>query len=114
MFSVPRGSVLEPILFCWYTKLVSNIIQRFGSLYHSYADTQFYNASEKNYSFVINISDIEILYVRDKKIWMERNMSKLNDKKTQVIVFKSYHNVNLFARANVDICGLTQKYEILE
>ena len=42
-FGVPQGSVLGPIIYCMYTKPVSDIIQRHGLSHHSYADdTQLY------------------------------------------------------------------------
>ena len=36
-FRVPQGSVLGPRIYCMYTKLVSDIIQRHGLSHHSYA-----------------------------------------------------------------------------
>ena len=37
-FSVPHGSYLGPILYCLLTKPVSDMLQCFGLLCHSYAD----------------------------------------------------------------------------
>ena len=37
-FGVLQGSVLGPKIYCMYTKLVSDIIQRHGLSHHSYAD----------------------------------------------------------------------------
>ena len=37
-FGVPQGSLLGPRIYCMYTKLVSDIIQRHGLSHHSYAD----------------------------------------------------------------------------
>ena len=36
---------------------------------------------------------------------MNHNMLKLNDDKTQFIVFKSQHNVNMFGEHNVQVGG---------
>ena len=36
-FGVPHGSVLGPKIYCMYTKPVSDIIQRYGLYYQSYA-----------------------------------------------------------------------------
>ena len=39
------------------------------------------------------------------KLLIERNMLKLNNDKTECIVFKSEHNTNSFAGANIQIGG---------
>ena len=42
-FGVPQGAVLGPIIYCMYTKPVSDIIQRHGLFHYSDADdTQLY------------------------------------------------------------------------
>ena len=42
-FGVPHGSVLDPSIYCIYTKPVSDIIKRHGLSHHYYADdTQLY------------------------------------------------------------------------
>ena len=44
-----------------------------------------------------------VWYLREIKLWMERNMLKLNDDETEFIVFKYKHNNNLFAGVNVQV-----------
>ena len=62
---------------------MSDIIHRFGLLHHSYADdTQLYITIKKQ----DKLSDIEQC-VSEIKLWMNRNMLKLNDDKTEFIVF---------------------------
>ena len=76
---------------------VSDIIQRFGLLHHSYADdTQIYITIKNQDCLASKLSDMERC-VSDIKVWMKCNMLKLNDYKTEFIVFKSKHNANTFA-----------------
>ena len=92
-FGVPQGSVLGPILYCLFTKPVSDIVH-FVLLYHSYAVvTQVYIAIKKQYCFAVTFSDVKD-FVSEIKLWMERNMLKLFDDKTVSIVFRC----NVFKR----------------
>ena len=56
-------------------------------------------------------------FVLEIEVWMNRNMLKLNDDKTEFIVFKSKRNVNTFAEENVQagstIVGITSKIKNL-
>ena len=51
---------------------------------------------KKQDHFADKLSDIEQC-VSEIKLWMNHNMLKLNDDKTEFIVFKSEHNVNMLA-----------------
>ena len=68
-----------------YTKPVSDIIHHFGLLHYSYADdTQLYITIKKHNYFADRLSDIEHC-VSESKVWMNRNMLKLSDDKTEFI-----------------------------
>ena len=53
--------------------------------------------------FANKLSDMERC-VSEIKVWMKCNMLKLNDDKTEFIVFKSKHNANAFA-ASSKLCS---------
>ena len=73
-----------------YTKPVSDIIQRHGLSHHSYADgTQLYMTMDHfNNNWRDGQARIE-LCVSEIREWMNQNMLKLNDDKTELIVFTS-------------------------
>ena len=73
-----------------YTKPVSDIIQRHGLSHHSYADdTQLYMTMDhSNNDWRDGLACIE-LCVSEIREWMNQNMLKLNDDKTELIVFTS-------------------------
>ena len=89
-FGVPQGSVLGLRIYCMYTKPVSDIIQRHGLSHHSYADdTQLYMTMDhSNNDWRDGLARIE-LCVSEIREWMNQNMLKLNDAKTELIVFTS-------------------------
>ena len=93
LLKVLQGSVLGPKIYCMYTKSVSDIIQRHGPCQHSYVDdTQLYMTM---YDFNIDWRDglarIE-LCVSEIREWMDQHMLRLNDDKTELIVFTQ--NIN--------------------
>ena len=103
-FGVPQGSVLGPIMYCMYTKPVSDIIQRHGLSHHSYADdTQLYMTMDhSNNDWRDGLARIE-LCVSEIGEWMKRNMLKLNDEKTELIVFSSKYKQDLYNYLSITI-----------
>ena len=75
-----------------YSKPVGDIIQKHGLTYHCYADdTQVYiTFKPSSEAWKKAISKIE-LCVQDIKDWMTINLLKLNDSKTELIVFAPKH-----------------------
>ena len=85
---VPQGSVFGPKIYCMYTKPVSGIIQRHGLSHHYYADdTELYMTMDhSNNNRPDGLARIQ-LCVSEIREWMNQNMLKLNDEKTELIVW---------------------------
>ena len=105
-FGVPQGSVLGPKIYCMYTKPASDIIPRHGLSHHSYADdTQLHMTMDhSNKDWRDGLAHIE-LCVSEIREWMNQNMLKLNDDKTELIVFTSKYKQDLYNDLSITIGG---------
>ena len=105
-YGVPHGSVLGLRIYCMYTKPVSDIIQRHELSHHSYADdTQLYMTMDHpNNDWRDGFARIE-LCVSEIREWMNQNMLKLNDDKTELIVFTSKYKQDLYNYLSITIGG---------
>ena len=89
-----------------YTKPVSDIMQRHGESNHSYADdTQLYRTMDHSSNgWRDGLACIE-LGVSEIREWMNQNMLKLNNDKTQLIVFTSTYTQDLYNDLSITISG---------
>ena len=89
---VPQGSILGPTLFTLYTTPLGKICNKHAVTYHLYADNQQLYLSFKP----SNAGAKEQLQgcVADIHKWMSANMLKLNDEKTEFIMFGTNHQLN--------------------
>ena len=87
-----------------YTKPVSDTIQRHGLSHHSYADdTQLYMTMDhSNNDWRDSLARIE-LCVSEIREWMNQNMLKLNDDKTELIVCTSKYKQELYNDLSITI-----------
>lgn len=86
---VPQGSVLGPVIFNMYTTPLERIVQRHKLHYHKYADDmQIYGEFDpKSDSDRQRIKHQLEHCLADIRAWMLKNMLKINDNKTELIVF---------------------------
>ncbi len=105
---VPQGSVLGPKAYCMYTKPVTKIIRQHNFLYHCYADdSQSYISIKPSDNWDTTSTRIQNC-VSEVRGWMSSNMLKLNQDKTEVIIFHPKHRANPFADMSltIDNCAL--------
>ena len=96
---LPQGSVLGPLKFCIQLLPLEEILRYHGIGYHIYADdTQLY-LSFKCDNPSITLSKLNNC-ISDIRVWMIKNKLKINDSKTEFIVFRS-------PQAKQDLSGLS-------
>lgn len=91
---VPQGSVLGPILFTLYVSPVADIARNFNVENMFYADdSQLYVGinPRNDVSVSASIANLEKC-IEQIKIWMQLNFLKLNDSKTEYIIFGSSYS----------------------
>ena len=97
MFGVPQGSVLGPILNTLYKcplgQICANQVQ-----YHLYADDQQIYLRFKPGHVGAQLAQDDCIHqmercIEEIRIWMARNMLKVNDEKTEFIIFGTHQQL---------------------
>ena len=86
-FGAPQRSVLGTKLYCMFSKPIGEICKRHNMLYHCYADdSQVYLVIEPIDSWTDISMRLEAC-IADISTWMKINLLKLNQDKTELIIF---------------------------
>ena len=104
-YGVPQGSVSGPILYCLFSKPIGEICRQHDMDYHCYADdTQVYLVIEPLDKWTDISSRIEVC-LADISDWMRSNLLKLNQDKTELIVFAPKHWIKDFSDCRLSFDG---------
>ena len=88
---VLQGSVLGPLLYLVYTAQIADIIKKYDLLYHLYGDdTQLYISSNTDRCADLDEAKLRVeRCVEEIDLWMCKNLLKLNQDKTELVVISS-------------------------
>jgi hypothetical protein len=105
-YGVPQGSVLGPRLYCLFSKPIDEICWQHDMDYHCYTDdTQVYLVIEPLDKWTGISNRIEAC-LADISEWMRSSLLKLNQDKTEVIVFAPTHRVKDFSDCRLSFDGI--------
>ena len=88
---VPQGSLLGSLLYLVYTAPIADIIKKHDLLYHLYADdTQLYISFNTDCCADLDEAKLRVeRCVEEIDLWMCKNLLKLNQDKTELVVISS-------------------------
>ena len=100
---VPQGSVLGPDFFTDYSAPTAELIRSHNIIPHCYADdTQLYISFKPGENETQALHQLEVC-IADLRSWMVTNKLKLNDGKTEFIVFGSRHALKKVQTSSIKI-----------
>jgi hypothetical protein len=101
-YGVPQGSVLGLRKYCMFCKPIDEICSRHGMNYHCYVDdTQVYLVIKPRDIWNDITQKLESC-LSDISRWMKLNLLKLNQDKTELIIFAPQHRLQEFTGCQLE------------
>ena len=102
-FGVPKGSVLGPLFFSLYISPMSDIAESHSIGHMFYADDlQLYTTVNPRHDNHVGLAILESC-INNIKDWMQVNFLKINDSKTEFVMFGSKHNLSHSENRNIKV-----------
>ena len=100
---VPQGSVLGPILFTLFTAPLGEICRKHGINFQSYADDQqnYLSFKPNNIKSLEKCKESLEACIPDIRKWMRTNKLKLNDDKTEVVLYGTRQQMEKLKKSNI-------------
>ena len=107
LYGVPQGSCAGPVIFTLYIAALNKIVEKYSPTLYGYADDHklavAFKAGNSDQESAI-VCDLESC-LDDIGTWMAQNKLKMNNSKTEIIVYGNKQQLSKVRTSKMNICG---------